>query len=64
MTEQLLKIGQVVEITGLSRSAIYAMMRQGRFPEPVKLAAKAVRWRESELQAWVDNLPRATGELG
>lgn len=44
----------VREWTGLSRSSIYAMTAAGTFPKPVKLGARAVGWRESDLAAWLE----------
>lgn len=38
---------------GLGRSAIYNMMAKGLFPKPVKLTAKAVGWRKSDIDAWL-----------
>ena len=53
---------EVETLTGLSRSTIYREMREGRFPEPVKIG-RAVRWREDEIAAWIASLERATGDL-
>ena len=41
---------------GLSRSTIYAMMANGRFPKPVKLGHRAVGWRSDDLQSWFENM--------
>jgi prophage regulatory protein len=41
---------------GLSRSTIYAMMADGRFPKPVKLGHRAVGWRSEDLLTWFDNM--------
>jgi len=43
----------VEELTGLSRSTIYALMAQGAFPRPVRLTAKAVAWPESVIAEWL-----------
>lgn len=53
MTQKHLRRRAVEEITGLSRSTIYAMMSQGLFPRPVKLTGKAVGWPESSIAAWL-----------
>ena len=37
------------------------MMRAGTFPLPLKIGAKAVRWRMSEIEEWVNSHERATG---
>jgi prophage regulatory protein len=42
----------VLELTGLSTSTLYAMMAEGTFPKPLKLGARAVGWRESDLAGW------------
>ena len=53
---------QVEARTGLSRSSIYARMRQNpkrpgdydpTFPKPVSVGAKAVGWIEAEVEAWI-----------
>ena len=64
MTDRMLRVDDVQAMTGLSRSGIYALMRDSDFPEPLRLARKAVRWRESEVSAWLDARPRATGTVG
>ena len=43
----------VENITGLSRSTIYALMAKGQFPRPVRLTAKAVAWPESVIAEWL-----------
>jgi len=49
----------VEEMTGLSRSSIYAKMDarnphyDPEFPKPVRLGKRAVAWRESEILVWM-----------
>ena len=45
--------------TGLSRSTLYEMIANGRFPKPVRLGARAVGWRESEIAAWLGERSQA-----
>ena len=54
---------EVERRTGLSRSTLYRKMRDGTFPMPLKVSARAVRWRESEIRAYVDSRPRSYGEM-
>lgn len=53
---------QVEARTGLSRSSIYARLRNNpkrpgdydpTFPKPVSVGAKAVGWIEAEIDAWL-----------
>ena len=46
----------------LARSSIYRLLRSGAFPEPLRVGPRAVRWSESEIDAWLAERPRATGE--
>lgn len=53
MAEKHLRRPAVEEITGLSRSTIYALMARGEFPKPIKITGKAVAWPESAIAAWL-----------
>ncbi len=64
MKERLLRRRNVEEITGLSRSSIYRLMQEGEFPRPVRVGPTAVRWRESDITAWLESRPVAMGEVG
>lgn len=44
----LIRLEQVKARTCLSRSTIYAYMREGRFPEPIALSDRCVAWIESD----------------
>jgi prophage regulatory protein len=52
---QLLRRKQVEQITGLSRSSIYAMMADGVFPRQKKIGRRAVAWRREDIEAWVNS---------
>ncbi|MGB5255140.1 MAG: AlpA family phage regulatory protein [Sedimenticolaceae bacterium] len=42
-----------MELTGLSRSTIYAMIKRGEFPENHPIGSRAVAWREAEVLQWL-----------
>ena len=44
---------QVETRTGLSRSTIYQHIKDGAFPRPVLLGARAVGWLESDVSDWI-----------
>lgn len=55
MADQLrtfLRIKQVKEVTGMSRSWIYEAIRRGDFPAPISLGARAVAWDSAAIAAW------------
>jgi len=51
---QLLKRREVEKITALSRSTIYNLIAQGRFPRPRRCGSRAVRWSRADVAAWID----------
>jgi prophage regulatory protein len=52
---RLLKIKHVIQITGVSRSHLYALAQKGEFPKQVKLTERSSAWVESEVQGWIDS---------
>ena len=59
MTTRLLTLREVTAITSLSRSVIYAMMAESRFPKPIRIGSRAVRWVEQEVLDFIASCPRA-----
>ncbi len=60
MIDRLIRREEVQEMCGISRSEIYRQVSEGRFPKPLKVGLRAVRWRRSEVEGWIDDLPRTT----
>ena len=58
--DRLLRIEDVLAIVGVSRSTLYVMMARNRFPRPVRVHERCVRWRESEVLEWVASRPTAS----
>lgn len=50
--ERLLRLPQVLEMTGRGRTATLDDVRIGRFPAPIKIGSAAL-WVETEVQAWI-----------
>lgn len=52
----LLKLPSVLRIFPVSRSAWLAGVKTGKYPAPVRLSARSVAWRASDLAALVSSL--------
>ena len=50
---RMLRIAQVLTLTGLGKTKIYELQSQGDFPMRVQLTPKRVAWVEAEVQAWL-----------
>ena len=46
----------VLQITGLSHSTLYYLMKKGTFPSQVKIGQRAVAWRKSDIDDWLAQL--------
>ena len=49
-----LRLQQVVERTGLSKTHIYRLMQRGQFPAPARLSERVVAWDEDAVCAWLN----------
>jgi prophage regulatory protein len=50
---RMLRLPEVMQRTGLTRSRIYEMEAKGRFPKRVKIAERASAWVEHEVEAFL-----------
>jgi prophage regulatory protein len=48
-----LRISKVKSITGYGSSSIWAMVKAGTFPRPVKLGPRCTVWLEHEVMEWM-----------
>jgi prophage regulatory protein len=61
----LVRLDEVIRRTGLGRSAIYAKIKEGKFPGPIKLGERASGWISSELTEWINaRIKDSRGEQG
>ena len=47
-----LRLPDVKAITGLSKTSLYALIREKSFPPPVRLGVRTVAWVKSEVRQW------------
>lgn len=50
---RLLRIAEVGERVGLGKTKIYALIKDGEFPEPTKVG-KASRWLSRDVTEWIE----------
>lgn len=53
--ERILRIGEVLRRTGLSRATVYRKIAKGTFPRQLSLSDNASGWHASEVSRWIDN---------
>jgi len=47
-----LRLPDVKAVTGLSKTSLYALIKEKSFPAPVRLGPRAVAWVKSEIRQW------------
>ena len=55
-TERFLRLPEVQERTGFSRSFIYKGVNDKTFPSPRKVGGRASVWLESEVNTWISRV--------
>ena len=53
VTARLIRLNEVLVMTGLSRSGMYRYIEKQQFPSQVPIGDRAVAWVESEVQMWI-----------
>lgn len=53
--DRILRLGAVLNRTGLTRSTLYRKIQTGTFPKQVRIATRCTGWRESAISDWMRN---------
>jgi prophage regulatory protein len=57
MNERFLRLAEVKTIVGLGSSTIYRRISAATFPRPLELGPGCVRWRQTDIDAWMAQFP-------
>jgi len=55
------RVPWVCDITTLSRTTIWRLEKENKFPKKRKIGNNSVGWRESEILAWISERPTVSG---
>jgi|TARA_R110002074_G_scaffold393577_1_gene580155 prophage regulatory protein len=55
MLQKVLKATQVAIYINTCKSQVYKLVKQGRFPKPIKLGERGSAWLVSEIDAWLQS---------
>jgi prophage regulatory protein len=50
---RIIRLKEVMDLTGLARSTIYKLISGELFPKPISLGDRCVGWVESEVHDWI-----------
>ena len=53
----MIKLPEVISMTGLSRSSTYLLIKKGNFPPQIKLSTRSSGWLWREINSWLESRP-------
>lgn len=53
MRYEVMRLKKVCAVTGLSRTTIYELMREGKFPHAIELGPRMVGWVGEDINNWI-----------
>lgn len=59
-----LRIAEVSRRIGLARSSIWKMVNEGTFPQPYRLTARAIGWKNVDVDEWLNTRAISDGPEG
>ncbi|HDT3413850.1 TPA: AlpA family transcriptional regulator [Klebsiella variicola] len=54
--QSLIRLPEVLKRTAFGKAWIYRLIKDGKFPAPVKIGTRAVAFVESEIDAWIQSV--------
>lgn len=52
--EKLIRIEQVMELTGLAKSTVWLWVKDKKLPKPIKLSPRVTVWKLSDIEQWIE----------
>lgn len=53
MAEKFIRLPDIEEQTGLSKSTIWLWIQKGKFPQRIKLSHRISVWKQSDIDNWM-----------
>jgi prophage regulatory protein len=50
-----LRVSTLAPRLGISKNQIWRLVREGKFPKPIKLSEKVTVWKADDVLAWLDS---------
>jgi len=61
MSNNILRWQEIQKLTGLSRTTIWRLENQRKFPQRIKISTRTVGWLGSEVEDWILSRTRIEG---
>lgn len=54
VVDPLISPTKTAELVGLARGSLFAMSREGRFPQPIKISTTRTAYSATEIAEWIE----------
>lgn len=51
---RIMRLPEVMTLTGYKRSSIYLLMSRGQFPKHHRIGLRAVGWNSQDIERWIN----------
>ena len=64
MSQSFIRLSEVLRRTGYSKAWIYRLLKENRFPRPVKIGSRSIAFVENEIDEWINQrIAESSGEV-
>ena len=64
MSQSFIRLSEVLRRTGYSKAWIYRLLKENRFPRPVKIGSRPIAFVENEIDEWINQrIAESRGEV-
>lgn len=57
---QILRLTQVKSLTGLSKTSLYQLIKQGKLKKPIRLGVRSVGWLQTDIEEFIAERVKAS----
>ncbi|MEH8905589.1 AlpA family transcriptional regulator, partial [Klebsiella pneumoniae] len=62
--QSFIRLSEVLRRTGYSKAWIYRLLKENRFPRPVKIGSRSIAFVENEIDEWINQrIAESRGEV-
>ncbi|MCX7132719.1 AlpA family transcriptional regulator [Aeromonas sp.] len=54
MSNSFIRMSEAIRRTGYGKAWIYRLIKENRFPKPVKIGSRSIAFLESEVDEWIN----------
>lgn len=54
--DRYLRLAEAERVVGFKKSSLYSLFAANKFPRAIRIGRRSVRWRESDIVAWMEQL--------